>query len=59
VIICHLFPIILKVLIIFVPFIYHPCLLFIMGHVLGGRVTVTDGKLQDIFIIMNMSLLNG
>jgi hypothetical protein len=34
-------------------------LFFILGHVSGGRVTVTDGKLQDIFTIMNMSLLNG
>jgi hypothetical protein len=35
------------------------CLFFNLGHVSGGRVTVTDGKLQDIFTIMNMSLLNG
>jgi hypothetical protein len=34
-------------------------LFFILGHISGGRVTVTDGELQDIFTIMNMSLLNG
>jgi hypothetical protein len=30
-------------------------LLFIMGHILGGRVTVTDGEMQVIYItIMNI-----
>ncbi len=38
--------------------LYIVSLLFIMGHISGGRVTVTDGNCR-IFTIMNMSLLYG